>query len=664
MSILKKLLIMVLATCVMPLVGLGYISINQVSHHVQGEIEKTQALYTAFTKERIEAFFLEKEAEAQLLGHSENVMGPLAGLNTFAYTEEMYSNYLRQLSVLLKQAVLQKGYTEVFITNGYKEVVYATTYNPLDLAPFASIGDYMDRALEGNSSWSKPFRNNLIEDNVMVLSVPIFEVEDKRKVMGTLNLVFVQADIDRLVNTGIEKIGEKAEVFLYDDEGLIVATPRLTPMVPLKEVFDGGMLNDALTTTTPLRMGGDTVSLTVVADKEEALAPVNSIKGKLFGISTILLLISVVIALVLARGIRKPIGDMIEMASELSNMKFAHMGVTKRRDEMGLLQKALVKIGDVFKGLFRSLKHVSMVLESDANGLKNQSEVMVSGLECLDEKARRLKDDGEMSYMEAERAIETLRALAGQIDTETNLSLDMSQIIDNLESVTTEGDAVIEALLTSNQLTQNEGQAVEIAIMAFGDHLKAVSDASTFIKKIADQTNLLALNAAIESARAGEHGAGFLVVANEIRRLSVQTKSVVETMGALLCRLEQGNQTILFSAQKMIGTSNELGGSVGHTYRHYKKIKESAVALTHCTEKWSASIEQVTQLKSSLTERMENMMTNSSRHLHASGTLAEEVRLQKEGMEQVRLASEQLRTLSGEINTIVNRVSLGETHEI
>lgn len=664
MSILKKLLVMVLATCVMPLIGLGYISTTQVSHHVQKEIENTQALYTAFTKERIEAFFLEKEAEAQLLGHSENVIEPLTGLNTFAYTAEMHDTYLRQLSALLKQAALQKGYTEVFITNGYKEVVYATTNNPLDLAPFASVGDYMDRALEGNISWSKPFRNSLIEDNVMVLSAPIYEADDESKVMGTINLVFVQADIDRLVNTGIEKIGEKAEVFLYDDQGMIVATPRLTSLQPLKDVFDQTIINDSLTITTMLKMGRDTVSLTVVADKEEALVPVNTIKGKLFGISALFLVSSAGIALLLGKSIRKPIVEMIDMASELSNMKFTQMVEISRHDEMGLLQRALVKIGDAFKDLFSSLKHVSMVLEADANVLKDQSEVMVGGLECLDQKARSLKEDGEMSYNEAEIALEKLAHLTHQIGIETALSNEMTQIIGNMELVTVEGDAVIEALMASNQLAQNEGRAVLTSIVAFKSNLQATSNASTSIKKIADQTNLLALNAAIESARAGEHGAGFLVVANEIRSLSVQTKTVVETMEALLEQLEQGNQIILNSAHKLMRTSGELGGSVAQTFSHYKKIKESARDLTLCTDKWSESIRQVTALKSSLMERMGNMMTNSSRHLQASCTLAEDVGIQRDGMEQVKVASEQLRSLSGEINAIVNRVCLGETHEI
>ena len=68
-----------------------------------------------------------------------------------------------------------------------------------------------------------------------------------------------------------------------------------------------------------------------------------------------------------------------------------------------------------------------------------------------------------------------------------------------------------------------EAQDTLEKIQELDRHSHEISDFAKIIRGIADQTNLLALNASIESARAGEHGRGFSVVANEVKDLATQT---------------------------------------------------------------------------------------------------------------------------------------------
>ncbi|MEK3954495.1 methyl-accepting chemotaxis protein [Psychrobacillus sp. FSL K6-1464] len=73
-----------------------------------------------------------------------------------------------------------------------------------------------------------------------------------------------------------------------------------------------------------------------------------------------------------------------------------------------------------------------------------------------------------------------------------------------------------------------------------------------FIKRVADQTNLLGLNAAIEAARAGDKGLGFTVVANEIRKLSLETVSSTEKIRQTLTNIQKSVNEITASIQEVV----------------------------------------------------------------------------------------------------------------
>lgn len=164
------------------------------------------------------------------------------------------------------------------------------------------------------------------------------------------------------------------------------------------------------------------------------------------------------------------------------------------------------------------------------------------------------------------------------------------------------GRESVQNLAENSKKSAEANRQVEAAVQHFIQNVDEVQDVVSQIFSISDQTELLALNASIESARAGEAGRGFSVVAEEIRKLAEETRVLTEKIGEIVTEL-QGN------ADEAIGTVNNVleASAVEHeliesTHSHFQKIGSSMDGLNGNVQQIYAKIEEIMESNNSIVD--------------------------------------------------------------
>ncbi|MGG3798865.1 methyl-accepting chemotaxis protein [Metabacillus fastidiosus] len=272
------------------------------------------------------------------------------------------------------------------------------------------------------------------------------------------------------------------------------------------------------------------------------------------------------------------------------------------RDEIGELAAYFNQMTDNLREMIKQVSNTSMQVAATSEQLSASSEETSKSVEQVADSIQEIAAGADTQVAKTAEANEVVSAISSNIayivknaECASKTSYQTSEMAEN-------GNEVITKTIAHMNMIQNKTASTANMMNTLGDKSKEIDKIVSMITAVAEQTNLLALNAAIEAARAGEHGKGFAVVADEVRKLAEQSRDAANQIGRLIQDIQQNiNQSVT--------AMNEGRISVDEGIQLVNDAGDSFEGIVEAVQKVTGQIEEVSTAVHDMSQGTESMVT-------------------------------------------------------
>ena len=275
-------------------------------------------------------------------------------------------------------------------------------------------------------------------------------------------------------------------------------------------------------------------------------------------------------------------------------------------------------------------RSISNPLRRIISGLNRGADRMRNSAAQVSSASQQLAEGASEQASALEETSSTLEQMAAVTRTNAENAKQANSLSDQARDAAHTGDSTMDRLNT--------------AMSAINDSSGQISKIIKVIEEIAFQTNLLALNAAVEAARAGEHGKGFAVVADEVRNLAQRCAQAARETTTLI-------EDSVNKAREGAGIAGEVGEALGAIVKDVTKVTDLINGIAQASEEQAQGVDQVNTAVSQVDKVTQQNASGADESASAAVELAGQATSVKEMIERLSALVNGNRTGSAETPT-------------
>jgi methyl-accepting chemotaxis protein len=373
----------------------------------------------------------------------------------------------------------------------------------------------------------------------------------------------------------------------------------------------------------------------------------------------IALLVGVILIVLFSNHLAKPIKRVSQRVGEVAEGNLSSEKLTvKNNDEIGMLAEHVNHMTDNLRHMIGQVSEASEQVAATSEELTASAEETSKATETITGSIQEVATGTDKQVESANSSNKIVADISRGME---RIGFNVQSVNDSaLETARTAetGTAVISRTINQINLINDKTLAIQSIVDQLGGKSNEIGKIVSMITDVAEQTNLLALNAAIEAARAGEHGKGFAVVADEVRKLAEQSGHAAGQISQLI-------QDIRNDINHSVSSMGEGRAAVQEGITLVNLAGESFESITNAINHVSEQIHEVSAAVQQASSGTQSMVAAIDETTKISGesagyiqTVAASAEEQNASMQEISTAADNLSKMAEELQGAVRSFKL------